>query len=224
VGELNEKQREHVESILGGIERIDSLVTDLLDLRRIEAGLGLEREPCHLGVVLAEAVRGMEARADAKDISLRMKIPSVLSETDNGRKGDVTVAGDVALLRQVVVNLLDNAIKYTPNGGNVTVELSIPEDAKDRAVISVVDTGVGIAPDEQMRLFEKFYRVKRGSGSDVAGTGLGLALVKSIVERHKGKVWVNSRLNKGSAFYISLPLLGGESPESELATEGASLQ
>jgi PAS domain S-box-containing protein len=224
VGDLNEKQRQHVQGILGGIERIDSLVTDLLDLRRIEAGLGLEREPCHLGVVLAEAVRGMEARADAKDISLRMKIPSILSETGNGRKGDATVAGDVALLRQVVVNLLDNAIKYTPSGGNVTVELSIPEDAKDRAVISVVDTGVGIAPDEQIRLFEKFYRAKRGAGSDVAGIGLGLALVKSIVERHKGKVWVNSRLNKGSAFYVSLPLLRGESPKPELATEGASLQ
>ncbi|MGD8997246.1 MAG: histidine kinase dimerization/phospho-acceptor domain-containing protein, partial [Anaerolineae bacterium] len=180
-GALNEKQREHVDNIVRGIERIDSLVTDLLDLGRIEAGLGLEREPCHLGVVLAEAVKGMEARADAKDISLRMKIPPVVSEAGNGRKGDVTVAGDVALLRQVVVNLLDNAIKYTPRGGHVTVELSIPEDNGDRAVISVVDTGVGIAPDEQIRLFEKFYRVKRGAGSDLAGTGLGLALVKSIV-------------------------------------------
>jgi PAS domain S-box-containing protein len=218
-GELNEIQRDHVDNILRGIERIDSLVTDLLDLGRIEAGLGLEREPCHLGVVLAQAVKGMEARADAKDISLRMKIPPWVSETDNGRKGDVTVAGDVALLRQVVVNLLDNAIKYTPSGGHVTVELSIPDDADARAVISVVDTGVGIAPDEQIRLFEKFYRVRRGAGSDVAGTGLGLALVKSIVERHGGKVWVNSRLNKGSAFYVSLPLLGDESPAPELATK-----
>jgi PAS domain S-box-containing protein len=223
-GHLNEKQRKHVDNILRGIERIDSLVTDLLDLGRIEAGLGLEREPCHLGVVLAEAVKGMEARADAKDISLRMKIPPMVSGTGNGRKGNATVAGDVALLRQVVVNLLDNAIKYTPSGGQVTVELSIPDDAGDRAVISVVDTGVGIAPDEQIRLFEKFYRVKRGAGSEVAGTGLGLALVKSIVERHEGQVWVNSRLNQGSAFYISLPLLMGESPEPELATKGPSLQ
>jgi PAS domain S-box-containing protein len=215
VGELNEKQREHVENIIGGIERIDSLVTDLLDLRRIEAGLGLEREPCNLGVVLAEAVKGMEARAEAKDISLKMKIPLRLSERGNGQKGGVTVAGDRALLRQVVVNLLDNAIKYTPSGGDVTVELSIPGDGEDRAVISVVDSGIGIAPDEQVRLFEKFYRLKRGDGSDVAGTGLGLALVKSIVERHRGKVWVNSRLNKGSTFYISLPLLENESPEPE---------
>jgi PAS domain S-box-containing protein len=218
VGELNDRQREHVVNIIRGIERIDSLVTDLLDLRRIEAGLGLEREPCHLGVIVAEAVKGMEARADAKDISLQMKMPARLSEGGNGQKGDVTVAGDRALLRQVVFNLLDNAIKYTPSGGNVSVELSVLGDGEDRAVISVVDTGVGIAPDEQVRLFEKFYRIKRGDGSDAVGTGLGLALVKSIVERHKGKVWVNSRLNKGSAFYISLPLLGDGFPEPELAT------
>jgi PAS domain S-box-containing protein len=224
VGELNEKQHEHVSRILAGIRRIDSLVTDLLDLRRIEAGLGLEHEPCNLGVVVAEAVRGMEARADAKGVSVQTKIPPRLLGTDNGRSSDVTVAGDMALLRQVVVNLLDNAIKYTPSGGNVTVELSLPSDGEDRAVISVVDTGVGIAPDEQVRLFEKFYRIKRGHRPDVSGTGLGLALVKSIVERHRGKVWVNSRLNKGSAFYVSLPLLRGESREPEIATTPASVR
>jgi PAS domain S-box-containing protein len=224
VGELNERQREHVDNIICGIERIASLVTDLLDLRRIEAGLGLEREPCHLGVIVAEAVRGMEARADDKDISLQMKIPPGVAGGGNGQKGDVTVAGDRSLLRHVVANLLDNAIKYTPSGGSVTVELAAPGDAEDRAVISVVDTGVGIAPDDQVRLFEKFYRVKRGDGSNVAGTGLGLALVKSIIERHKGKVWVNSRLNRGSTFYISLPLLRNESPEPELATRAAQVQ
>jgi PAS domain S-box-containing protein len=224
VGDLNEQQREHVDRILSGIQRIDRLVTDLLDLRRIEAGLGLEREPCNLGVVVAEAVKAMEARADAKNISLQMDVPTALLGTDNGRTGGVTVAGDGPLLRQVVVNLLDNAIKYTPVGGEVTVELTIPEDTGDRAVISVVDTGVGIAPDEQVRLFEKFYRIKRSDNTDVVGTGLGLALVKSIVERHKGTVWVNSRLNKGSAFYVSLPLLKEESPESERTTETAPIQ
>jgi PAS domain S-box-containing protein len=228
VGELNEKQREYVANIICGIERIDSLVTDLLDLRRIEAGLGLEREPCRLGAIVAEAVQGMKARADDKDINLQMRIPPVLSRGGNGQKGDVTVAGDRALLRQVVVNLLDNAIKYTPSGGTVTVELAVPRDGEDRlarprAVISVVDSGVGIAPDDQVRLFEKFYRIKSGDGLNVKGTGLGLALVKSIVERHRGKVWVNSRLNKGSTFYISLPLMAGTASASELATEVAQV-
>jgi signal transduction histidine kinase len=122
----------------------------------------------------------------------------------------------------VVVNLLDNAIKYTPSGGNVTVELAIPVEAGNRAVISVVDTGIGIGPDDQVRLFEKFYRIKRSTGSGAAGTGLGLALVKSIVERHKGKVWVNSRLNRGSTFYISLPLLKKGSAQPQLAASVVS--
>ncbi|MGD2145896.1 MAG: ATP-binding protein [Anaerolineae bacterium] len=213
VGELNGKQHEHVRYIINGIDRIDGLVTDLLDLRRIEAGLGLEHEPCNLALVVSEAVKAMEADADAKGISLKTRVLPGLSASGNGRTGEVTVAGDMALLRQVIVNLLDNAIKYTPRGGNVSVELSVPEDTKDRAVISVVDDGIGIAPDEQVRLFEKFYRVKGGDRPAVAGTGLGLALVKSIVERHQGKVWVNSRPRKGSAFYISLPLLDRQSQD-----------
>jgi two-component system NtrC family sensor kinase len=214
VGELNEKQKIYVENILRGVQRIDELVLDLLDLSRIEAGLGLESRPCHLGLIVAEAVSSLRARAMEKGISLQVQTPL----DSSGGEGDALVSGDKALLRQAVINLLDNAVKYTPNGGRVAAGLSVePRNGNSRATIRVSDTGIGIAPDEQVRLFEKFYRTKRGDQSGASGTGLGLALVKSIVERHEGKVWAESKLNEGSTFYISLPLMSnGPLDEKEL--------
>jgi PAS domain S-box-containing protein len=203
VGQLNERQEVYVENILQGVQRIDDLVLELLDLSRIEAGLGVEREPCHLGLIVAEAVSSLRARAADKGVSLRIEPALDLSET----REDGLVSGDSALLRQAVVNLLDNAIKYTPAGGSVSAGLSIrARNGRSQATIRVADTGIGIAPDEQARLFEKFYRTKRGDRSGVSGTGLGLAIVKSIVERHEGEVWVESKVNEGSIFSISLPL------------------
>ena len=200
VGEFNDKQREYVEKILHGVGQMSGLIDDLLDLGRIEAGVGLERKPCHLGAVLVEAVDGMRARATANGLTLRLE-PA---------EGVPLVAGDAALLRQAITNLVDNAIKYTPSGGIVTVGLSVRDE---QALICVTDTGLGIAPDDQVRLFEKFYRIRRRDTMDIPGTGLGLAIVKSIIERHGGKVWVDSELDKGSTFYISLPLGEVESPE-----------
>jgi len=193
VGELSDKQREYVEKILHGVGQMSGLIDDLLDLGRIEAGVGLERRPCHLGAVLVEAVDSMRARAVAKGLTLRLE-PA---------EGVAVIAGDTALLRQAVTNLVDNAIKYTLSGGTVTVGLSV---RNEQAVIRVADTGIGIGPDDQVRLFEKFYRVKRRDTMGIQGTGLGLAIVKSIVERHGGKVWVDSGLDQGSTFYVSLPM------------------
>ncbi len=214
VGDLNQTQKAFVENILCGVERIDDLVTDLLDLNRIEAGLGVERGPCHLGLVLAEAVSSLRSRAAAKDITLQIEPP----RDPGARRNNLIIEGDRALLRQAVINLLDNAIKYTLEGGTVSAELSAhTNNGTNRAVISIADTGIGIAPDEQARLFEKFYRTKGGGRAKAPGTGLGLAIVKSIVERHEGKVWVESRLDEGSTFHISLPLPASESVRSTLS-------
>ncbi len=203
VGDFNDRQREYVEKILHGVGQMSELIDDLLDLGRIETGVGLERKPCHLGAILVEAVDGMRARAAAKGLALRLE-PA---------EGVAVVAGGAALLRQAVANLVDNAVKYTPSGGIVTVGLSVRDE---QAVVRVADTGIGIAPDDQVRLFEKFYRIRRRDTMDIPGTGLGLAIVKSIVERHDGKVWVDSELDKGSTFYISLPLGEVEPPEAEV--------
>lgn len=207
VGELNQKQKVYVQNILRGVQRIDDLVLNLLDLSRIEAGLGVESNPCHLGVIVAEAVSSLRARATEKDVALHIEPPLGSS----GKSSEVLVSGDRALLRQAVINLLDNAVKYTPSGGCVAAGLSTnARNGDSRATIRVTDTGIGIAPEEQVRLFEKFYRTKRGDKSGASGTGLGLAIVKSIVERHQGKVWAESEPDEGSTFYISLPLMRDE--------------
>ncbi len=193
VGDLNDKQHDYLERILGGIDQMSALIGDLLNLRRIEAGVGIRQEECRLGLILVEAVDTMRARATTKGITLRLE-PT---------EGSPTVAGDRTLLRQAISNLVDNAIKYTPSGGQVSVGLDMTDV---EAVIRITDTGIGIAPEDQVRLFEKFYRIKRRETGNVQGTGLGLALVKSIVERHNGRVWVESSLNQGSTFYVALPL------------------
>jgi len=203
VGQLNDKQQDYLEKILRGVGQMTELIDDLLDLGRIEAGVGLERKPCHLGAILVEAVDGVRAQSAARRLTLRLE-PT---------EGGVLVAGDAALLRQAVTNLVDNAIKYTPSGGTVTVGLWV---RNGQAVIRVADTGIGIAPDDQVRLFEKFYRVKRRDTVGIRGTGLGLAIVKSIVERHGGRVWVDSELGRGSKFYIVLPLGEAEPSRAEV--------
>lgn len=193
VGDLNDRQRDYLQRILDGIEQMNGLVGDLLDLRRVEAGVGIRQEPCRLGLVMVEAVEAMRARATNKGVDLRME-PS---------EGSPTIIGDRTLLRQAISNLVDNAVKYTPSGGEVIVGLDVTEDT---TTVRVSDTGIGIAPEDQVRLFEKFYRIKRRETGSVQGTGLGLALVKSIVERHGGQVGVESALNHGSTFYIQLQL------------------
>ncbi|MGD1996857.1 MAG: ATP-binding protein [Anaerolineae bacterium] len=193
VGELTEKQQEYLGKILTGIEQMGNLVEDLLNLGRIDAGVGLEKTPCHLGALVIDAVDGMRARASAKGLVLR---------TEASEPAPV-IPGDATLLRQAVANLVDNAIKYTPAGGTVTVGLRTTDE---EALIHVRDTGIGIAPEDQVRLFEKFFRVRRAEPGGAEGTGLGLAIVRSIVERHGGRVWVESALNQGSTFTIALPI------------------
>lgn len=198
VGDLNDKQHDYLDRILEGIDQMSALIGDLLNLRRIEAGVGIRQEQCRMGLILVEAVDTMRARATSKGITLRLE-PA---------EGAPTVVGDHTLLRQAVSNLVDNSIKYTPTGGQVSVGLGTTDQ---EAIIRISDTGIGIAPEDQVRLFEKFYRIKRRETGSIQGTGLGLALVKSIIERHGGRVWVESELNKGSTFYVALPLPDEES-------------
>ncbi|MBN1487843.1 MAG: HAMP domain-containing protein, partial [Anaerolineae bacterium] len=194
VGELNDQQQKYIDHILDGSNRMRELIEDLLNLGRIEAGLGLLQESCRLGLMLIEVVNSMTARATAKGLELHLE-PS---------EGAPTVIGDCTLLRQAISNLVDNAIKYTPAGGQINVGLEMRDN---ETLIYIADTGIGIAHEDQIRLFEKFYRIKRRETSEIPGTGLGLALVRSIVERHNGRVWVESELNQGTTFYIVLPFV-----------------
>ncbi len=193
VGKVNGKQQEYIDKILIGVDQMSILIEDLLSLGRIEAGVGLEEESCHIGAIVVEAVDGLRMRAATKDLVLRLE-PSDPAPV---------IMGDKTLLRQAVTNLVDNALKYTPPGGTVTVGLKV---TANEVLITVSDTGIGIAPEDQVRLFEKFYRIRRRETEGVQGSGLGLAIVKSIIERHGGRVWVDSTLNEGSVFTIALPL------------------
>ena len=192
VGQLNDKQREFGEKIILGIEQMTKLIDDLLDLGRIEAGVGLAREMCRLNDMVTEIIESATPHAANKGLSLTVEVTPDLP----------LCSGDPTLLRQAIMNLVDNAIKYTPAGGQVKVQLSLE---LDKFHLAVSDSGLGISPADQTRLFQKFFRVRQRGSSQTKGSGLGLAIVKSIVERHGGKVWVESKLGKGSTFYVELP-------------------
>ncbi len=189
-GPLTSRQQEYVEKIMSGIDQMSSMIEDLMDLRRIEEGIG-QRGICRLGDLIRDVFHEFRPQAMARGLRMTVEV-----------KGLGVVYGDPAWLRRAIANLVDNAIKYTPEGGTITVGLT---EASGEAVIWVRDTGIGIALGDQARIFEKFYRVRRKETAHVKGSGLGLALVKSIAEWHGGRVWVESRLGHGSTFYIAIP-------------------
>jgi signal transduction histidine kinase len=154
--------------------------------------------------VVERVVSAMQLQASQKQVA----ISSVISP-----QTIPLVEADHALLQQALHNLVENAVKYTEPGGKVTVRVG-PD--KDRMVFEVDDTGIGIAPVDIPRLFEKFYRGGQKEAKKRQGTGLGLAIVRSIAERHKGRVWVESQLGKGSVFYFSIPFRQpkGEKPKN----------
>lgn len=195
VGALNEKQKEFADKIVVGIGQMSELIDNLLDLGRIEAGVGLAREACRVEALINEAIGGLQLSAANKRLALTVDLP----------RGLPPISGDPVLLRQAVANLVDNAIKYTPEGGRVKIRGEVKDG---NLIIAVRDTGVGIAQADQVRLFEKFYRVRQRETVGVKGSGLGLAIVKSIAERHGGRVWVESQLGQGSTFFVAVPVDG----------------
>ena len=193
VGDLNEQQAGYLQKIVGGVDSMSKLVNNLLDLGRIEAGVGLKLEPFKPMDVLQHVSEALQLQVAQKQIELKL----------NDRGAPDSVEGDAALLQQAIMNLIDNAIKYTQPGGKVQVEIS-QRDAY--LLVAVRDNGIGIAPIDQPRLFERFFRAARRDSRKQRGSGLGLAIVKSIAERHGGRVWLESELGKGSSFYMLIPL------------------
>lgn len=191
VGPVNDQQKEFIHRVVLSVQAITSLITDLLDLGRIEAGFDTQKEPTHLALVVRYAVDGLTAKAEMK----RQKLIANLA-------GDLPpVYGNAIRLRQIASNLIENAIKYTPDGGSITV--SVFKD-DDQQILTVSDTGIGIPLADQPYIFDKFYRAK-SVPDDVIGTGLGLSIVKSIVENHSGRIWVDSKPGHGSTFVVVLP-------------------
>lgn len=193
VGELNDQQQNYTKKIMVGVENMTRLVNNLLDLGRIEAGIGLRSEKILLNEIVDQVMTALQPQAAQNNISLVL---------DTQELQPIVVNADPALIQQAFYNLVENAVKYTQPNGHVDVHL---ERRLQSVIFTVRDTGIGIAPLDLPRLFEKFYRSGRREAYQQRGTGLGLAIVKSIAERHKGRVWVESQLGRGSTFYFEIP-------------------
>ena len=193
-GPLNEQQNTYSKMIVQGVDNMAKLVNNLLDLGRIDFGVGLQLETIPVLDILERVTGGLHAQAKQKNISLGVELPRDMPHA---------VEVDQALLHQALYNLVENAIKYTSEGGTVTVHLQTLPSA---LIFAVQDSGIGISEEDKKRLFEKFFRGTNRDALTQRGTGLGLAIVKSIAERHGGKAWVDSELGKGSTFFLQIPV------------------
>jgi len=191
-GEINEKQREYLEDILSSGNHLLSLINDVLDLSKVEAGqIELEINRFSLREALERGLVMVRERATKDGVQLVLELDPAAE----------VVEGDERRIRQVIFNLLSNAVKFTPPGGRVELK-SARHDGEVR--VSVRDTGPGIAAEDQERIFEEFQQTEAGAGQR-EGTGLGLALSKRLVELHGGRIWVDSEPGEGSAFVFTLP-------------------
>ena len=192
-GELNEKQAEYTDDILSSGRHLLSLINEILDLSKVEAGrMELELATFDLPLAIDNARTFVRERATKHGINLDVTVDE--------RLGDFV--GDERKIKQVLLNLLSNAVKFTPEGGRIGINA---RQADGSVEISVSDTGIGIAPEDQPKIFEEFRQVGSDYAHKVEGTGLGLTLAKKFVELHGGRIWVESEVGKGSTFSFTLP-------------------
>jgi signal transduction histidine kinase len=193
-GEVNEKQADYLKDIHESGRHLLSLINDILDLSKIEAGrMELELSSFHLPTAISNAMSLVRERAQRHGIQLALEVDPRLGE----------LQADERKFKQILLNLLSNAVKFTPDGGRVDVSAR-PVDS--RLEIAVKDSGVGIAPEDQAALFEEFRQVGGDASRRAEGTGLGLALTRRFVELHGGEIRLESAPGKGSTFTITLPL------------------
>jgi GAF domain-containing protein len=192
-GEINEKQAEYISDILQSGHHLLSLINDILDLSKIEAGrMELDTSDFDLPGTIENTLTLVRERALRRGIALGCMVDERLG----------TIRADERKVKQVLLNLLSNALKFTPEGGKIDVRAAVKDG---EAEISVTDTGVGIAPEEQQAVFEEFRQVGTAS-KKVEGTGLGLAISRKFIELHGGRIWVESTVGSGSTFAFTLPL------------------
>jgi two-component system, OmpR family, phosphate regulon sensor histidine kinase PhoR len=197
-GPLNENQHEFVRRIQDSIQHITSLINDLLDLGKIEAGMDTRREFVQLEGILRYTLDMLQGQIKSKELKVHTEIASPLP----------ALRANPVRLRQVLDNVVGNAIKYSYPKGEIFISLHSEEN---QVILQVTDHGPGIPASDQPHIFDKFYRGTNIS-SDVEGSGLGLAIVKYIVENHQGRIWVESTVAKGSSFFIVLPVIAEPVP------------
>ena len=186
-------------------QRLARLTTSLIDLSRLEEAAEAPKEICDTSRVIAEVVEALQETIEEADVEFHHEVePHLL------------VRGDDSQLTLMVRNLLENALRYTPSGGRVSIS---GRSAPPQILLKVSDTGIGIPESSRERIFERFYRVDPGRSRDLGGTGLGLAIVKHVVERHGGRIDLESEVGEGSTFLVTLPALPAEQTSQERPTE-----
>jgi len=197
LGDLTPGQREHLTFALDNVKQLKDMVSDLLDITRVETHK-LNVEPQHTSPVklIAEALSTCRTNAAAKNISLRSDVRPDLP----------FVWADPARVRQILINLIDNGIKFTPEGGTITVESRPIVEGEGFLCLSVSDTGCGISPANREAIFDRLAQVKSRAEASRSGLGLGLFIARELVSRHAGRIWVESKLGHGSTFYFTLPV------------------
>lgn len=193
-GPLTPQQEQFVNTMRNNVVRMQILVSDLQDISRIETGhMRLELKPVRLHDALRDALQATQAQIESRSQQLTVKVPDNLPQ----------VKADPSRLTQILINLLSNAYKYTPEGGQISVQ-AWQQDGFVHC--SVSDTGIGIAPEEQAKLFTKFFRSENPAVREMPGTGLGLCIVKNLVELQGGQITVESQLGKGTTFSFTVPI------------------
>ncbi|MHB1865333.1 MAG: sensor histidine kinase [Candidatus Saccharimonadales bacterium] len=206
-GKMNSRQANFVSVIEHSAMRMNELVHALLNVTRLEAGnITVEVEPVDISDICSEVIATLSSVAEAKQIDVQL-----ISDYNN------QIMTDPILLRELLNNLLSNALKYTPPKGEIIVGVEF----KDRVTIYVKDNGFGIPETSKDHIFSKFYRAKNAVKYDVSGTGLGLYLAKQIAERLEGDIWFISEVGKGSTFYFSLPTIGSAKKSGQFRLEVA---
>jgi len=190
-GIFTEEMRDDIGTIWAQLQRMNRIIRGILDLERVQAGT-LNYEECSIEQLTETSIREFASQAAKKGVTLRSAIMPDLPP----------VVGDRHQLLQAIGNLIENAVKFTLDGGTVTVSA---EQAEDHVLIHVTDTGVGISSEAQPHVFERFYRAYHPGMEQVSGTGLGLSLVKAVIDAHKGRIWLESEVGKGTTIHLILP-------------------
>ena len=194
VGDVNDQQHEFIQRIRGSVREITSLIDDLLNLSRVESNLEEDIQPVKLAETVDRSLAMFQTQIAEKKIVLQVSMAAELP----------AITANPLYIRTMLDNLIGNAVKYTPAEGKVTIHGSTQNG---QVVIAISDTGMGIPPEEQSRIFNKFYRASNVVES-TPGTGLGLSIVQSVLERVNGRIWVDSKVGKGSTFTVLLPQAG----------------
>lgn len=196
VGELNERQHTFIEKILSGIAQITAIVDNIQDAGRFDPETGfyeLQRAPCDVSDIVLRIVQNHLVPAEKQELKISVSVADDVP----------VVSADGNMLERAITNLVDNAIKYTPNGGEIDVSVRC---VGHMLCVSVKDSGLGIRPEHQKQLFQRHVRIPRQEHKKIKGTGLGLFIVRSVARQHGGDAWVESVEGQGSTFSISIPL------------------